>query len=433
MSSHIERARLLLVQRRYELAEREIGLGLAEDPNDPIGFALLALCQLARKKYEEATGRAQQAVGLGPAIPYTHYVLAHVWMARNHLDEAETAIGEAIALAPSDAVHFAMLSQIRFLRRKWKLALESAEAALALDPEHINALNLRAKALSKMGRTSVAQQQLRDALQVDPDDPSTHANLGWTALQNGDRVKAMEHFREALRLEPEMDWAREGVLETLRSKSRFYRVLLKYNFWLSRFSKRGQWGVILGAGALFLLAREAAQLGVVWAVVFVPMMIAYLVFVAATWLAAPLSNLVLRLHPFGRLALSREDRIASNLIGGCLLGAIGAAIGWAATGNDFAILAMLYFLLMLLPLQAIFEVPAPWPRKGLVIYTIILGLCGVIWLFDGAVTDDMLRTWPTIAANAFILLERLLVIGFPLGAALSSWAGNILISIEWKK
>src|SRR5262249_4623920 len=50
MSSHIERARLLINQSRYELATKELQKALADDPDDPVAHALMAVCLAERKR-----------------------------------------------------------------------------------------------------------------------------------------------------------------------------------------------------------------------------------------------------------------------------------------------------------------------------------------------------------------------------------------------
>ena len=57
-----------------------------------------------------------------------------------------------------------------------------------------------------------------------------------------------------------------------------------------------------------------------------PLLVAYLAFALGTWFAGPLANLSLRLHPFGRLALARDERIASSWIGGFLLAAVASIL-----------------------------------------------------------------------------------------------------------
>jgi hypothetical protein len=78
----------------------------------------------------------------------------------------------------------------------------------------------------------------------------------------------------------------------------------------------------------------------------------YVVFVFGSWIADPLSNLILRLHPLGRLALNRVETQASNIVGICLLTALVAGIAFFVTGALPAILIALVSGLMLVPIGA---------------------------------------------------------------------------------
>jgi tetratricopeptide (TPR) repeat protein len=434
MTAQLERAWLLYERSRYEMAEKEVGLALAQAPDDPQAHALMALCLLQREQFGEATEHARRAVSSAPDMPFPHYVLARVWEARNHLDEAETAVREAVRLDPSEPNYHAFLGVLRLRRSDWDGALAAGEAALALDPEHVEAVNLRAQALRRTGARQSAHAELTEALRTEPDEAATHANLGWNYLEEGDRAKAMEHFCEALRLDPEMEWARIGVLETLKSYNPLYRGLLKYFLWMQGLGERGQWGVILGAWVIYIVLRRVAAANAALAPWLTPILVGYLLFVLATWLAVPLANLTLRLHPFGRLALSREERTASNWIGGFLLVAGVAGISYWISGDNFARHVFLLFGLMLLPVGATFRCESPWPRKALVIYSLVIGAIGLVrfgLLMLPYVVD--LKTVPLIVLRLAVLLLPALNLLFPLGAVLSLFAANIVTSIRWRR
>ena len=91
---------LLYEQRRYELAEKEIGQALLAQPNDARSLALLALCLLEQEKFTEATQRAQEAVGNAPDESFSHHTLGRVWFQRNYLDQAEQETQAALAIDP---------------------------------------------------------------------------------------------------------------------------------------------------------------------------------------------------------------------------------------------------------------------------------------------------------------------------------------------
>jgi tetratricopeptide (TPR) repeat protein len=395
MSTHIERARLLIQQSRYELATKELQKALAADPDDPIAHALMAVCLAEQKKFDQAYGEARQAATLAPEMPYAQYVLAYVRCRQDLLPEAEQAINNAIQLDPWDADHFALLAQIKFQQRKWRDALEAAERGLEIEAEHLASANLRAMALNRLGRQAEAGRALEDALAQDPENALTHANQGWTALQRGEAQKALEHFRESLRLDPTNDWARSGMIEALKARYFVYRLMLKYHFFMSRLSGRAQWFVLIG---LYFVAKIVPFL-------FIP----YLIFVFLSWTSDPLSNLMLRLNRYGRLLLTKEEIVASNLVGGLLLTAVASVIIAALTWKPPAIIAAAGCVMMTIPVAGSFNIEKPKPRRAMFIYTGVMGVLLVVGFLLSL-----------IGSQSYFLLIPLFVLGF----MLFSWIAN---------
>ena len=70
--------------------------------------------------------------------------------------------------------------------------------------------------------------------------------MGWTLLHDGDPRKAMGHFREALRLDPGMEWARAGIVEAMKARSLIYRIFLSYFLFMNRLSGNAQWATVCG-------------------------------------------------------------------------------------------------------------------------------------------------------------------------------------------
>ena len=63
-----------------------------------------------------------------------------------------------------------------------------------------------------------------EALGRNPENAHTNANQGWSLLHGGQPGKALEHFREALRLDPDLEFARAGMVEALKADPLgFYR------------------------------------------------------------------------------------------------------------------------------------------------------------------------------------------------------------------
>jgi tetratricopeptide (TPR) repeat protein len=416
MNQNLERALLLYGQSRHELAEDELRQALAAEPDNAYAHALLGLCLAHREKFDDATAETQQAIHLAPDFSFAHYAHAHVMFDRNRFSEALTAINEAIRLDPQDADYFSVLANIHLNERRWRDALNAAEQGLQFNPEHVGCTNLRAMAMVRLGRKSEAGRTIDAALAKNPDNAFTHANQGWTLLHKGDAKKAAEHFREALRLDPQNDWARQGIIEALKAQNFIYAIMLKYFLWMSRFSRRGQWGILLagyfGNRILGIVAQSNPDLAP-W---ILPLRILYVVFALMTWMAYPFFNLLLRLNKFGRLVLSREQTVATNWFGLCLLLALAGLAACFVKG--FAgpwILFATVFGFLLLPVSGIFKCHSGWPRNVMALLTImlaLLGISGVVMRFSASAQSE--------AASTLVGL-------FVLGIIASTWIVNLLI------
>jgi tetratricopeptide (TPR) repeat protein len=422
MNPNLQRGLLLYQQSLYQPAETELRQALAVDPHDAYAHALLGLCLSKREQFQEATEEAQQAVHLGPDFPFSHYALASILHDRNRDDEALPVINEALRLDASEPAYFALLAAIQLNERNWPGALQAAEQGLRLDSEHTGCTNLRAIALVKLGRKSEAGLTIDAALARNPDNSLTHANQGWTLLEKGEPKKALEHFREALRLDPENTWARHGIVEALKARNFIYAIMLKYFLFMAKLSRRAQWGVVLGAyfgfRALSVVGKTNPELQP-W---ILPVEIAYVSFLLMTWIAEPLFNLFLRLNRFGRLALPREKIVASNWLGLCLLLALSSLAGCFVFGfNSPWLISAIIFGALLLPVAGTFKCAAGSPRNFMAIYTSLVACTGMLAISLFALSWN--QTGSHVNDTAGMLAMLVLI-----GAFGSSWIANILIA-----
>ena len=425
MNPNLQRGLLLYQQARPALAEAEFRQALGEQPDDAHAHAMLALCLAQGEKFAEATTEAQTAVHLQPDFPFAHYALAHVMFDRRHYPEAQAAIEEAIRLDPSDADYFSTLGAIHLQESRWKEALAAADQGLQFDAQHIGCTNLRAVALVKLGRRAEAGLSIDAALARNPESAPTHANQGWTLLEKGDPKKALEHFREALRLDPENQWARQGIVEALKARNLVYAVMLKYFLWMSHFNRRGQWAIVLGGYFGNNLLGVVARSNPAMAPWILPIQLLYACFALMTWMAVPLFNLLLRVNRFGRLVLTREQTVASNWFGLCLLGALVGLAFCCCQGFEYPwLMVAMVFGCLLCPVAGTFLCPAGWPRTVMAVLTnglLVLGL-GAIYFALPMVKPIL----PDFAPN--LVFARVLFFLCLLGSLGSTWVVNILRS-----
>lgn len=404
MHETLHRAILLYNQRRYDLAETELRRILTEQPEHAEALSWLGLCLIEQKKYDEAEQATKQAIGLAPDSAFAHYAQSWVLHDRNKLTEAEAAITQALQYDPYSPSYLALQSQIRISRKNWKGALEAAETGLMLDPDHVECNNLRAMALVNLGRQKEAAVSLQTTLQNDPDDAITHANLGWTFLDQGKVEKAIEHFREALRLDASSEWAQTGLIEAIKARFWPYRVLLRFFLSMNKLSDGVKVAVLLGGyfGNQFLVQIERNNPALApW---IAPITFAYLVLVLVTWFGVPLGNLALMAHPFGRMALKPREKRQALLIGLCLLGCLAGYIGLKVTKDDWYFVLGLASFFLMFPLMAWHASPEGWIRRVMLGYLLVLlsmaGIILTIWFYDPL--RDLINVWQTFRWGCII-------------------------------
>lgn len=379
MNTHLTRGQLFYERGRFAEAGEQFRQALGIDPNDPSVKSWLALCLLEQRKLDEATQLAEESVHTAPDDEFSHYVLARTLWARNRPREALASVREAIRLQPYDAANFALKSQIHLDLRDWQSALDSADHGLEIDPENVGCNNLRSIALTKLGRGADASTTMASVLARHPEDALSHATQGWNYLHGGKTKLALEHFREAMRLDPNQEWARAGIVEALKARNPLYGLLLRYFLWMSRLSGRAQGFIIFGAYFGNQILRNVARTYPSLAPWILPIQIAYIVFALSTWLASPFFDLVLRLDKYGRHALSREQTIGSNWLGLCLAIAVTGLIGCLFAGFDSPwVWVLIVFGIIAIPVSGIFRVAKGWPRVTVSLVTAVLALLGAV-------------------------------------------------------
>jgi Flp pilus assembly protein TadD len=125
--------------------------------------------------------------------------------------EAEMEARQAVALAPTDANRHSDLAGIVGRAGRFGEALDITGRGLSLNPQHLPSLHCRAMALISLGRVDDAQELLTSALLEDPDLAQLHASIGLLLEDRGDRVRAADEFREAIRLDNSVMVAHEGL------------------------------------------------------------------------------------------------------------------------------------------------------------------------------------------------------------------------------
>lgn len=390
MTDHIERGSLLYDTRRFKLAEEEFRLACARNPTDPYAHGMLALTLAAQDRFDEAIKEAKECINLEPDNAWNYYAIAFVYFHYGRPKEALNAIEEALRLNPHSATYFGMASEIHLMRDDWNKALGMAELGLEVSPDNVTCLNCRAIALSKLGKNREAELSVDMALAKDPENEISHANKASILFRQGKPKESAEHYREALRLNPNSKWARQGILEALKAKNPVYYPFAYVTAKLSDMDRR--------ASFVFALILMVVP----------PLRSLMFLFLIMSLAARKFFNLLLLLDPFGKRILTDDER-ASTACFGLWLGTLLLTIVnfMVFKQNEFvAPLTLSLLVLFLVPLMRIFDVQQGIRRTVLAAITACTAILG-IWIVLssglGGRSYESLSEFEKSMAGVFIL------------------------------
>jgi spermidine synthase len=143
--------------------------------------------------------------------------LGELYLKSGKLDESVENYSKSIQFNQDDAETHYNLGIVYAQKALIDQAKESFRKATELSPKYATITpKIIGLALSNQGRFQEAVISLEQYLKMEPDDFRVHDNLGTIYLQTGEVDLAIEHFKEALKINPEFEAAFEN-LKTAKS------------------------------------------------------------------------------------------------------------------------------------------------------------------------------------------------------------------------
>ena len=231
MGAHYERAQVLIRQKRYVEAERELREELAENPHGGLTHAFLGHCLAQQKHMTEAVEAGEEGVRLSPELAHVHYLLGLTFVDCRRHEEAEAALREALRLNPRNASYLEWLSWVQLLAaiggapspppsRGWRST--RSMSAVSTIVASVNAYWGIGKTPRKRfeNRCGTIRRPFHSR---EPGDGFVSKAI---ARARGERkatswpwrpemAKAHQHYQEALRLNPCSDFAKNVMTEIL--------------------------------------------------------------------------------------------------------------------------------------------------------------------------------------------------------------------------
>jgi len=333
---------------RYKDAIPYFQKGLTEDINGFNAKYYLAQCFFQTDNTDKALVLAKELRKDFPNIENTYFLLSQIYLHTDNVKEASLNIDKAIELNPYEESFFGQKAYIYLAQKQFQKALEYANEGLKIDAKSSFCLNARTTALTKLNRKEEAKSAINYLLNDNPEDAYSHANAGWSHLENNNITKAATHFKEALILDPNLEIARNGMVTTIKSRNKIYNLYLRYVFWIANKSEKNQWFFIIG---IYLIYRFSVKLLSANGLTFIaiPIIILYLLFALGSWIMDPLSNMLLIFDKYGKYLLDKKEKLSGQVFFLILATALVMLIGYLITNIDYFTIICLTLLATILP------------------------------------------------------------------------------------
>ncbi|MHA4855046.1 tetratricopeptide repeat protein [Rhodococcus sp. MSC1_016] len=221
----VERARILLAVRRHLDAERELRRALADEPQHAEAHAVLAVVLAGLDRSAESVSEARESVRLAPDWWYPHYVAGRMFYYAGNNEEALHAALAATTIDPTVSSIWILIARVHLARRELAWAMAAIREGLTHDPENSELLSLMSLALTDARDVPGALAWAEQAIRLEPESPFAHLVYGFAVRATEKPERAYAAFREALRLDPTMDAARDALVETVKRRNSLYRSL----------------------------------------------------------------------------------------------------------------------------------------------------------------------------------------------------------------
>lgn len=396
----LNRAEILIRQHRYKEAGSVLQNLLSQDPYNVHILAMLAEVHIQEEKYSAAEEIIEGAIGISPDADFLYYIKARIAIQKDDYTLAEQLLEKAIQLDPTDADYYALWASVKLYRKQYLTALQLADQCLQLQPDNLLGLNTRSASLIKLNRKDEAFNTIEGALNHDPNNAYTHTNYGWGLLEKGHHKKALEHFKEALKLNPNLTNAQAGMAEALKARYLLYRLFLQYSFWISNLTSKYQWGVIIGFYLVSRIIDFIAKSNEGLRPVLTPILIILAMIAFSTWIITPISNLFLRINPYGKYLLNKDEKQSSVAVGVSLIICITGIISFYTFKVESWLTVAAFGFAMMVPGASFFGFLQH--NRAMVYFTLLMAIVGLTAVIFSFATGIVFNIFSIIFIIGFI-------------------------------
>jgi predicted Zn-dependent protease len=202
MPARIALAQVLVVRREYGAAMTAANEILQTDPDNQYARLILSNALLAQGKFADSKVVLQQTLKLNPNQRDAKFQLGMVHFREGKLKEAETEFQQLYAMSPPDLRGLAGLSEVYMAQKQEPRAMQLLDEAMAKYPNttvlQVNWANMAVRS----GKVDDGIAMFRKILERDPRNFDIHMRLGESFRRKGDVGQAIEIWKKAAELRP---------------------------------------------------------------------------------------------------------------------------------------------------------------------------------------------------------------------------------------
>jgi Flp pilus assembly protein TadD len=194
---------LAILERSALCLDPAAAIGLLRTaPEDATALTQLGTTYAGQGKAAEAVAALQKAVTIDPESQEAWNDLGGLLMQTGDNAKAEEALRSALRFQPNYPEAHNNLGSLFARTSRFEEARYHFEIALRYKPDYNFARYNYAIALAQAKHLAEAETQLETILRNDPKAADTHEALGIILATDGQKPRAIEHYREAVRLRP---------------------------------------------------------------------------------------------------------------------------------------------------------------------------------------------------------------------------------------
>jgi tetratricopeptide (TPR) repeat protein len=206
---------LMAQQGTFTEAEKQFRAAIEVDANYADAYAALGMLQAKTGRGGEAVKSFQKAVTLEPGSAQAHLNLGIALVDQFDRPGGFTQFSEAVRLGPELAAAHYNLGRFFFETGRYEDADAELQTAIRLQPDYAGAvyfLALTAKQENQVERSTVLLQRV---LALQPDNADAQYLLGQNLEHSGDNLGAIQHWKAAVRADPNHSQALYNLAKSL--------------------------------------------------------------------------------------------------------------------------------------------------------------------------------------------------------------------------